>query len=175
MTTINERVKIIRKSEKLNEKEKMTLERFGARLGVQKSAISKIETGQVGVSDQMFLSICREFDVNPEWLRSGDGPMFLEKTRNEEISDFINDILKNEPDGIRARFISCLSKLDADDWERIANIAKSLVEEQKEKDAEAAAAAERQRMHDDLDRQLDLEEKAGGRIRSFYRRMIKWP
>lgn len=54
----------------------LTMEVFGGRLGVQKSAISKIETGKVALSDQMFSSIVREFHVRPEWLRDGEGEMF---------------------------------------------------------------------------------------------------
>lgn len=67
----NERVRAIRKAKNL------TLERFGAAVGVQKSAISKIERGENSVSDQIRLSICRAFDVNENWLRTGKGEMFL--------------------------------------------------------------------------------------------------
>lgn len=154
MTTMNERVKMIRKSDKLNGSEKMTLERFGERLGVTKMTISRIENGVNSVTDQMFKSICREFNVNPDWLRDGSGSMFIERSRNDQIATFIDDILKNDPDGFRAHLISALSELNASDWERIAQVAERLVADQeKEK-----AAAERQRLHEELDRQLDAEE-----------------
>ncbi|MBO5147029.1 MAG: helix-turn-helix transcriptional regulator [Lachnospiraceae bacterium] len=67
--TVNDRVKKIRKAEEL------TLEKFGARLGVGKVAISLIENGKNSVTDQMIKSICREFNVREEWLRDGTGPM----------------------------------------------------------------------------------------------------
>ena len=66
--TINERVKEIRTDNNL------TLEKFGKKLGVGKTAISSIEHGINGVTDQMIKSICREFDINEEWLRNGTGP-----------------------------------------------------------------------------------------------------
>lgn len=69
---MNERVRELRKALGL------TLDKFGARLGVGKTAISKIEHGQCSVTDQMFLSICREYNVNPGWLDTGNGPMFRE-------------------------------------------------------------------------------------------------
>ena len=68
--TIGERVKESRKSLGL------TLEEVGKRLGVGKTAISKIEHGQCNVSDQMALSIIREFNVCEEGLRYGTGDMF---------------------------------------------------------------------------------------------------
>lgn len=68
----NERVRELRKALGL------TLEKFGAKLGVGKNAISRIETGKSTLTDQMFLAICREYNVNPEWLRIGEGSMLLE-------------------------------------------------------------------------------------------------
>ena len=65
--TQGERVKAIRTEKK------MTMEQFGEKLGVQKSAISKIEKDKVNLTEQMFLLICREFGVNEVWLRTGEG------------------------------------------------------------------------------------------------------
>lgn len=66
--TVNDRVKEIRQSEKL------TLEKFGEKMGVSKGAISKIELGNRNVTEQMIKSICREFGYNEEWLRDGIEP-----------------------------------------------------------------------------------------------------
>ena len=68
--TQGERVREIRKE--LN----LTLEKFGEKLGVGKSAISKIEKGRVNLSDQMAISICREYNVNYDYLMDGKGEMF---------------------------------------------------------------------------------------------------
>lgn len=68
---MNERVKQLRKE--LN----LSGEKFGARLGVKRSAISDIERGRNNITEQMILSICREFGVNEQWLRTGEGNMFL--------------------------------------------------------------------------------------------------
>lgn len=66
----NERVKAVRKELK------MTMDSFGTRLGVTRTAISNIESGNRGLTDQMCKSICREFNVSEEWLRTGKGSMF---------------------------------------------------------------------------------------------------
>ena len=68
--TIGERIKELRKSFNL------TLEEFGKKLGVGKTAISKLEKNERNLTDQMALSICREFNVREEWLRDGTGDMF---------------------------------------------------------------------------------------------------
>lgn len=68
--TQGERVNQIRKTLDL------TLEKFGEKLGVQKSSISKIEKDRVALSDQMAKSICREYNVNYDYLMYGEGEMF---------------------------------------------------------------------------------------------------
>ena len=81
--TQGERVKTIRK------KLELTLEKFGERLGVGKTAISKIEKGENNLTEQMLLSICREFRVNYYWLTKGEEPIFIGTPANvvEEIAE----------------------------------------------------------------------------------------
>ena len=70
--TQGERVREIRKALKL------TLEKFGDRLGVGKTAISKIEKGERSLTALMSKSICNEYHVNSEYLENGTGEMFIE-------------------------------------------------------------------------------------------------
>ncbi len=79
--THGERVREIRKSLKL------TLEKFGVKLGVKKSAISDIESGRNALTEQMAVSICREYNVNYDYLMNGEGEMFdtLPQTILEEL------------------------------------------------------------------------------------------
>lgn len=86
--TQGERVKKARKS--LN----LTLEKFGEKLGVKKNAISQIENGRNSLTDQMCKAICREFNVNYNWLVSGEGDMFNQT--DETISDSIDRIMAGE-------------------------------------------------------------------------------
>lgn len=74
---MNERIKEIRKALSL------TLEEFGKELGVTRSAIGHIENGIRNITEQMILSICREFNVNEEWLRYGNGKMFESNPKTE--------------------------------------------------------------------------------------------
>ena len=62
--TQGERVRMIRKHPNVN----LTLEKFGEKLGIKKSALSLIENGKNNLTEQMAKSICREFRVNYFWL-----------------------------------------------------------------------------------------------------------
>lgn len=123
---MNERVKQLRKALDL------TLEKFGEKLGVKKSAISLIENGERNLTDQMVKSICREFDVNEEWLRNGTGSMFIERTRDEEIAKFIGTIQSVEDDSFMKKFISMLAKLDESEWVLLEKMALKLTKENEE-------------------------------------------
>ena len=87
--TQGERVKAIRTEKK------MTMEQFGEKLGVQKSAISKIEKGERSLTNQMFLSICREFGINEVWLRTGEGGienMFTKLSDDDRYSIYLGKL-----------------------------------------------------------------------------------
>ena len=84
--TQGERIKELRKNLGL------TLEKFGERLGVGKTAINKLEKGENNVTDQMCKSICREFNVNEEWLRTGDGEMFI--IPDDETAAIVSNLLE---------------------------------------------------------------------------------
>lgn len=69
--TINERLKRLRKEKGL------TLKQFGKAIGITDASVSQMETGKIGLSNQTIRSICREFMVNEDWLRTGIGEMFI--------------------------------------------------------------------------------------------------
>lgn len=87
--TQGERVKEIRKG--LN----LTLEKFGEQLGVRRAAISKIEKGQVVLTDQMAYAICREFSVNEHWLRTGEGEPYI-KGSEDELAELVGRLYKDK-------------------------------------------------------------------------------
>lgn len=72
--TQGERVRRVRKELRL------TLEKFGEKVGVGKTAISNIEKGNRNLTEQMAKSICREFSVDYTWLTTGEGDDIFEKS-----------------------------------------------------------------------------------------------
>ena len=113
---MNERIKELRKIKN------MTLEAFGAKVGVTRAAVSNIENCRSNPSDQLILSICREFGVSEQWLRYGTGEMFPPRTRAQEIADFAADLLSDEPESTRSVVISYLMRWDAYDWAAVTKI-----------------------------------------------------
>ena len=72
--TLGERVKEVRKAQD------MTLEEFGKRLSVTKVTMSNIERGNRSLTERMLKDICREFNINEKWLKTGEGDMTRKRT-----------------------------------------------------------------------------------------------
>ncbi len=92
--------------------------KFAQSLEISKSNLANIEVGRVNLTDRVINNICDTYNINEEWLRTGEGPMEKQKTRDEEILSFIDKI--KETDNVFAkRFIMALSKLSYDEWKTI--------------------------------------------------------
>ena len=123
--TQGERVKEIRKSDKVN----LTMEKFGERIGLKKSAVSLIESGKNALTDANIKSICREFGVDYMWLTTGDGEMFVET--DDDFFERIDRIMAGENE-TRKNMIKMLLYASDDDikaFDRLVDYYISLREE----------------------------------------------
>lgn len=109
---MNERIKELRKELALSQ------DAFGERVGVTKGAISRLENGTNNITSQMVVSICREFNVSEEWLRTGNGSMFVELSRAELAAKIVGNALATDDEFILNTFIA-LGQLSPSDWEVI--------------------------------------------------------
>ena len=116
---MNERIKKLRKSLGLTQQE------FSDRIKVKRNTVATYEMGRSMPSDAAISLICREFNVNETWLRTGEGDMFRPVNRDQEIADFMADILKGEPD-FRTKLISVMARLSADEWAMLERRAREL-------------------------------------------------
>ena len=106
--TQGERIKDVRNSLGL------TLEKFGEKLGVTKTAISRLEKGERSLTEQMTKSICREVSVDYMWLTTGEGEMFVET--DDDFFERIDRIMAGEYE-TRKNMIKMLLYASDDDIE----------------------------------------------------------
>lgn len=121
--SIEDRILLIR------EKKELSQEEFGERIGVTKSTISLIERKLRNPSERVLRDICREFKVNEEWLRTGEGEMFVSLNRTQQIAQLTADLFKGEKDSFKERLLLALAKLDEDEWKVLEKIACDLTKE----------------------------------------------
>lgn len=120
--SIGERIKEVRK------KSGLTQQKFAERIGLKRNTIGNYEINLIEPSDRTILDICREFDIREPWLRTGEGEPFVEKSREENISDFMGSILSGEPD-FRRKFISVLARMTPEEWDMLEKKVLELAEE----------------------------------------------
>lgn len=119
---MNERIRQLRKLLGL------TLEEFGAKVGVTKQTVSRIENGVNAVTDQMFKSICREWNVNEEWLRTGEGEMFVEMDKEDLLMQWAGKMLGDETDSFKRNFVKVLMSLTESEWKFLEDKARELLD-----------------------------------------------
>lgn len=118
--TIGERVKELRKQINL------TQQAFADRLNLKRNTVGSYEVNVVEPSDRTISDICREFNVNETWLRTGEGEMFNQITRSEKITSFLTEITENEGDDFKRRFVEILADLEPEDWKLLERMAEKL-------------------------------------------------
>lgn len=116
---MKDRVKQIRKDAGL------TMEQFGEKIGMKKASVSLIESGRNNPSDSAIKMICREFHVNEEWLRTGEGEMRTALSKKEKIAEFFADVLEDD-NSFRTSIVELLAELTVEDWEYLADLAKRI-------------------------------------------------
>lgn len=124
MSTINERFRSVRTC--LDKK--MSQEAFAEKIGLSRSELKNIEYGKTTPKDFTITQVCSNFDVNEIWLRTGEGEMFRELSRDEEISAFVGEALADESENFRKRFLAMLCKLNSEEWEVLERMALELAD-----------------------------------------------
>lgn len=124
---MKDRIKELRKSLDLTQTE------FGQKVGVATSTITGYELGSRVPSDAIIRSICREFNVNETWLRTGEGAMLVDRTREEELGAYLKTVLADRPDSFRSALLTTLLRFDTEgpEWEVLERIYRKLSEQMK--------------------------------------------
>lgn len=109
-----------------------TQQSFADDIGLKRNTIANYEIGNVVPSDRTISDICREFHVNEQWLRTGEGEMFVAVTKKEEIAAFVGTVLSGTSEDFKVRFIAALAELNEDQWKLIEDMIEKLSGNKKE-------------------------------------------
>ena len=119
-----ERIKLLR-TEQLH----MTQTEFGEALGVKRDVINNIENNRLKNPEKqepIYRLMCEKFNVSEEWLRTGEGVMFVPLTKNQLITEFAADLVM-EDNTFKKRLFEALAKLNESEWEVLEKLADSLI------------------------------------------------
>lgn len=119
---MNERIKAMRKAVSLTQTE------FANRLGLAQNTIAAYESGKRSPNDAIIRAICKEFNVNEQWLREGEGSIFVEMTRDEIINQYLGELVKSKDPEVdfQKRFVRALANLSVEEWKMIESFVESI-------------------------------------------------
>lgn len=119
---MKERLKKLRK-----EKLKISQQKMAEKLNITQATYARYELGTTIPTDRVIADICREFNANEDWLRTGEGSIFREMTEKEEIIFKINKALEGRSDSL-IHGMYFLTELDAEEIKLLENIAYQIIE-----------------------------------------------
>ena len=110
MNEINARILLIR--------QKLGISRrvFGEPLAASDSVIKNLENNLTDPKPAFIDLICRTYNVNRTWLLTGEGEMFNDLTKDEQLAEFVGTVLSEEDESFKKRFLNMLSNLSDDGW-----------------------------------------------------------
>ena len=107
----------------------LTQVEFAEKLGMTQAGISAIESGRVKTSDRMIQILSNTFSISAEWLRTGEGEMLVEPSEDEQLAQFVGEVLAGRPDDLRRAFLVAMAQLDENGWNSLAGFARTVYEE----------------------------------------------
>lgn len=116
---------------KIREEKNLSQEKFAEKLGLSRNFINQVENGKKNISDRTISDICRLFNVNEEWLRTGNGEQYLQP--EDKLSTYIADIITGDDDFIKD-LISAYMELDELSKEALRKLADSMLNKRKGRD-----------------------------------------
>lgn len=138
----------------------LTQTEFASRIGTTANVLTNYETGRRNPSSSVINNICKTFNVNEDWLRTGSGEMFLELSHDDEIAAFVNGLMQQESESFRRRLIAALSRLDDAGWDAL----ERLIEDTAREHDQAAA--------DEPDQHAIWEAEARAEAEQLYHQIL---
>lgn len=123
---MNNRIKAVRKHFGMNQTE------FGAEIGVTQGAITSYEKGTREPLNLSIQAICKRFNVDEHWLRTGEGEMFRPQTEREELHMLFAQFMAGDDDPDLQRFkealFTVLLRTTKDEWRILADKAQEFID-----------------------------------------------
>ena len=120
---MKERIKVVRKALGLSQTD------FGSKIGVKQGTVAAYESGARIPLDSVIVSICREFNVSERWLRTGEGEMFVQLSREEEITKFAMEIIRDPGSEFQRQLLTTMARLEPAQWKLMEQMLDQLLQQ----------------------------------------------
>lgn len=123
---MKERIKVVRKALGLSQTD------FGSKIGVKQGTVAAYESGARIPLDSVIVSICREFNVSERWLRTGEGEMFVQLSREEEITKFAMEVIRDPGSEFQRQLLTTMARLEPAQWKLMEQMLDQLLQQRQQ-------------------------------------------
>lgn len=109
----------------------LTKTAFAERVKVSQQHISRLAKDGTP-SDRTILDICREFNVSERWLRTGEGEMFVRLSREEEITKFAMEIIRDPDSEFQRQLLTTMARLEPAQWKLMEQMLDQLLQQRQQ-------------------------------------------
>jgi transcriptional regulator with XRE-family HTH domain len=121
---MNERLKEIRVEQQLTQKQ------MSEKIGVTEATVSRMESGKSTITEQTIKTLCREFNVNKDWLLSGEGEMYAVSKEDERLAKILAELHTTDNEKLK-NLVEKMLELDDKYIEIILNLVNTVLADQK--------------------------------------------
>mgnify|MGYP000464100674 CR=1 FL=1 len=122
---------MIKRIIQIREQNELNQEKFAARLGLSRNFINQVENGKKNFSDRTISDICKEFNINEDWLRTGQGNMY--KEADDKLSSYVAEIAIGNDEFIKD-LITVYMELDDTSKAALKKIAYAMAEKREKRE-----------------------------------------
>lgn len=112
----------------VREDHELTQAEFAERLSVDKDYVSRLESGEEILNDDLFMRLNLEFNASRAWLKTGEGKPYVPVTDNEKIGEFCGDVMELAKGSLRKDTVLALRELTDDEWIAVADFVKCILD-----------------------------------------------
>lgn len=110
----------------------LTKTAFSRKIGLSQPFVSQLANGDASPSDRTIADICREFNVNEHWLRTGEGEMFSTLSREEEITKFAMEIIRDPGSEFQRQLLTTMARLEPAQWKLMEQMLDQLLQQRQQ-------------------------------------------
>mgnify|MGYP002773051007 CR=1 FL=1 len=110
----------------------LTKTAFSRKIGLSQPFVSQLANGDASPSDRTIADICREFNVSEHWLRTGEGEMFVQLSREEEITKFAMEIIRDPGSEFQRQLLTTMARLEPAQWKLMEQMLDQLLQQRQQ-------------------------------------------
>lgn len=124
---MKERLKQLRKDEL-----KISQKKLAKKINITQATYGRYETGELNLTDRAIADICREFNVEEEWLRTGKPPIFKEMSEIEKMKKTIDEVMESKSE-FQRNALYVLATMSEEEWDLIEKMYYKIKQHSKDK------------------------------------------